>query len=95
MCHYLDFIKSLPFDHIFNHVLVKYRHFRGMQILANEWADHNSASVKGTGCYKTISYASKQKGDIIAAAIFKNIFLQILRILPTYMIKSVITATDD
>ena len=66
MCHYLDFIKSLPFDHIFNHVLVKYRHFRGMQILANEWADPNSASVKGTGCYKTISYASKQKGDIIA-----------------------------
>nr|XP_022296610.1 uncharacterized protein LOC111106289 [Crassostrea virginica] len=38
----------------------------GMQILANEWADPNSASVKGTGCYKTVSYSSKQKGDIVA-----------------------------
>ena len=41
-------------------------YFRGMQILANEWADPNSASVKGTGCYKTVSYSSKQKGDIVA-----------------------------
>ena len=39
---------------------------RGMQILANEWADPNSASVKGTECYKTVSYSSKQKGDIVA-----------------------------
>nr|XP_022301601.1 uncharacterized protein LOC111109676 [Crassostrea virginica] len=35
-------------------------------ISANEWTNPNSKNIKGTGCYKTVSFSSKQKGDIIA-----------------------------
>ncbi|XP_078341106.1 uncharacterized protein LOC144627580 [Crassostrea virginica] len=40
--------------------------FSRAPIGANEWANPNSDYVKDTNCYKTVSYSSRQKGDVIA-----------------------------
>lgn len=39
---------------------------KGVQLLANQWADPNNKHILETNCYKTVSNDDRQPGDIVA-----------------------------